>query len=79
MRQNRVLIWINKHIQSKVTEFFLTDWFAQTVMDVRRAYRLIDRAWRPRDARSHTRPVFVDKNDDNGSASAFPFQHACLI
>ena len=26
MRQNRVRIWIDRHITSRVTEFFLTDW-----------------------------------------------------
>ena len=25
-RQNRVLIWIDGHISSRVLEFFLTDW-----------------------------------------------------
>ena len=26
MRQNRVRIWIDRHITSRITEFFLTDW-----------------------------------------------------
>ena len=36
MRQNRVLIWINSHIQSRVIEFFLTelDASAQTTVAV---------------------------------------------
>ena len=29
MRQNRVLIWIDGHIPSRVIEFFLTDWIQE--------------------------------------------------
>ena len=36
MRQNRVPIWINNHIQSRVIEFFLTDWIQKNIYSLDR-------------------------------------------
>ena len=36
MRQNRVLILINGHNQSKVREFFLTDWIKENIYSLDR-------------------------------------------